>query len=93
MVQNLPPESEPDLRRAVELDPGNAEAWTWLGNLLQNQNRLKEALEASGRRVTLTGELEDARSEIEEARSAVAVAVRELEVACVRGRKRRLRTQ
>ncbi len=45
---------------------------------------LKEALEASGRRVTLTEELEDARTEIEEARSAAAVAVRELERLCER---------
>ena len=49
MVQSFPVESEPELRRAVELDPGNAEAWTWLGNLLQGQNRLKAALEAHRR--------------------------------------------
>lgn len=46
--------------------------------------RLKEALEASGRRTTLTGELDGARTEIEEARSAAAVAVRELEDVCER---------
>jgi len=53
MVQNMPPESEPDLRRAVQLDPGNAEAWTWLGNLLLSQNRLKEALYAHDRAVSI----------------------------------------
>lgn len=44
--------------------------------------RLKQTLEARGRRVTLTRELEDARMETEEARSAAAVAVRELEKLC-----------
>lgn len=48
----------------------------------QLSRRLKEALEASNRRVTLTGELKDARTEIEEARTAAAIAVRELEGLC-----------
>lgn len=50
----------------------------------QLSRRLKEALEASNRRVTLTGELKDARTEIEEARSVAARAVRELEGLCER---------
>ncbi|HEX8744537.1 MAG TPA: AAA family ATPase [Thermoleophilaceae bacterium] len=50
----------------------------------QLSRRLKEALEASGRRTTLTGELEDARTEIDEARSAATVAVRELKGLCER---------
>jgi TolB-like protein/Tfp pilus assembly protein PilF len=49
MVQGFRPESEPGLRRAITLDPGNAEAWMWLGNLLGSQNRVKESLEAYGR--------------------------------------------
>jgi len=53
VVQNLPAESESDLRKAVALDPGNAEAWTWLGNLLANQNRTKEALQAQSRAVEI----------------------------------------
>lgn len=52
--------------------------------LVQLSGRLKEALEASGRRSTLIGELEEARTEIEEAQSAVVVAIRELEGLCER---------
>ncbi len=52
--------------------------------VVQLGGRLKEALEASGRRITLIGELEEARTEIEEAQSAVDVAVRELEGLCER---------
>jgi tetratricopeptide (TPR) repeat protein len=37
----------------VQLDPGNAEAWTWLGNLLLSQNRLNEALYAHDRAVSI----------------------------------------
>jgi len=52
--------------------------------VVQLSGRLKETLEASGRRITLIGELEEARTEIEEAQSAVAVAVREVEGLCER---------
>lgn len=46
MVQNFPPELEGDIRKAVELDPNDAEAWGWLGTMLLNQNRPKDALDA-----------------------------------------------
>jgi TolB-like protein/Flp pilus assembly protein TadD len=49
MVQGFRPETETGLRRAIALDPGNAEAWMWLGNLLGTQNRLQEALQAYSR--------------------------------------------
>ena len=39
----------PDLQRAVELDPGNAEAWYWLGGALKADMRFAEALEAHRR--------------------------------------------
>jgi TolB-like protein/Tfp pilus assembly protein PilF len=45
-VQDFQPEAELELRRAVALDPNDAEAWMWLGNCLVNQNRLKEGLQA-----------------------------------------------
>jgi TolB-like protein len=44
MVQGFPPRLDGELRRAVQLDPNDAEAWTWLANSLENQNRLREAL-------------------------------------------------
>jgi TolB-like protein/Flp pilus assembly protein TadD len=53
MVRSLAPDSEPELRKALALDPGNAEAWTWLGNLLAYQNRMKEALAAQTRAVEI----------------------------------------
>jgi TolB-like protein/tetratricopeptide (TPR) repeat protein len=53
MVERMPPESEPDLRKAVALDPGNAEAWNWLGGLLMSQNRVREALAAYTRAVEI----------------------------------------
>jgi TolB-like protein/tetratricopeptide (TPR) repeat protein len=53
MVQNLPPELDGELRKAVQLDPNDAEAWGWLANSLQNQNRLKEALQARNRAVEI----------------------------------------
>ncbi|HVU30840.1 MAG TPA: TIR domain-containing protein, partial [Sphingomicrobium sp.] len=49
MIQNFPPELDGELRRAVELDPNDAEAWGWLANSLQAQNRLHEALAARNR--------------------------------------------
>jgi DNA-binding SARP family transcriptional activator/TolB-like protein len=38
--------SEQALKRAVALDPGNAEAWTWLGNALHQKFRPVEAVQA-----------------------------------------------
>jgi len=38
--------SEQALKRAVALDPGNAEAWTWLGNVRNQQFRPDEAMAA-----------------------------------------------
>lgn len=49
MVQGYKPEAEAELRRATTLDPGNVEAWMWLGNLLGSQNRVKESLVAYSR--------------------------------------------
>jgi tetratricopeptide (TPR) repeat protein len=53
MVQNFPPESGSDLRKAVLLDPGSAEAWTWLGTYYANQNRFAETLKAQSRAVEI----------------------------------------
>jgi DNA-binding SARP family transcriptional activator/TolB-like protein len=36
-------EAEAQLRKAVALDPSYSDAWTWLGNSLSGQSRLKEA--------------------------------------------------
>jgi TolB-like protein/tetratricopeptide (TPR) repeat protein len=49
MVQDLPPSSEGELRHAVELDPGDAAAWMWLGNMMGAQNRWTLALAAYDR--------------------------------------------
>ena len=51
MVQNFPPSSEAELKRAVELDPSDAEAWLWLGNLYSSQYRGREAAAAHKRAV------------------------------------------
>jgi TolB-like protein len=53
MVQDLPPELDGELRKAVQLDPNDAEAWGWLANAMQNQNRLKDALVARNRAVEI----------------------------------------
>ena len=53
MVQNFPPELDGELRKAVELDSSDAEAWTWLANSLENQNRLHEALAARNRAIEI----------------------------------------
>jgi len=45
--------AEQALRRAVALDPGDAEAWMWLGNAYGNQNRPAEALVAYKRAVEI----------------------------------------
>jgi tetratricopeptide (TPR) repeat protein len=49
MVQGTPPELEGELRKAIALDPNDAEAWSWLGNCLSYQNRVKEAAAAYSR--------------------------------------------
>ena len=36
------PTAEQAIMRAVELDPGNAEAWSWLGNVRMSQFRIKD---------------------------------------------------
>jgi Flp pilus assembly protein TadD len=47
------PNSEAELRKAVALDPNDAEAWMWLGNILGTQNRMAEALTAHTRAVDI----------------------------------------
>jgi tetratricopeptide (TPR) repeat protein len=37
MVEDYPPGSEAELRKALALDPNDAEAWLWLGSLYANQ--------------------------------------------------------
>jgi serine/threonine-protein kinase len=49
MVQNFPPELEGEVRKAVALDPNDAETWTWAGNFYALQNRHEEALVARNR--------------------------------------------
>jgi serine/threonine-protein kinase len=46
MVQDNPPELEPELRKAVELDPNNAEAWNWLGTMNLGQNKIRQGIAA-----------------------------------------------
>jgi DNA-binding SARP family transcriptional activator/TolB-like protein len=46
-------EAEAPLRRAVELDPSYSQAWNWLGNSLASQGRLREALTAYQRAITV----------------------------------------
>lgn len=53
MINNTPPELEGELRKAVEIDPNDAEAWNWLGNCLSYQNRLKEAEAAYSQAVNI----------------------------------------
>lgn len=53
MVQNFAPQLDGELRKAVELDPSDSEAWGWLANSLQGQNRLSEALAARQRAVEI----------------------------------------
>ena len=53
MVQSSPPELEGELLKAIQLDPSDAEAWTWLGDFYLNQNRLKESLAAQNRTVEI----------------------------------------
>ncbi len=53
MVEDFSPETEGELRRAVALDPGDVEAWMWLGSCLTLQNRLRIALKAQTRAVDI----------------------------------------
>ena len=45
--------SESALERALALDPGNAEAWNWLGNVRSRQFRLREAAQAYSRAIDI----------------------------------------
>lgn len=53
LIQQNGPGAIPDLRRAVELDPNDAEAWYWLGGALRQDMRHAEALDASRKVVEL----------------------------------------
>ena len=46
-------ESEVNFRKAIALDPSDAEAWMWLGNCLTGENRLNDALAAYARAVQI----------------------------------------
>ena len=43
----------PDFQKAIELDPGNAEAWLWLGLSLRKENRDPEARQAFAKSLEL----------------------------------------
>jgi DNA-binding SARP family transcriptional activator/TolB-like protein len=45
--------AEASLRRAVALDPSYSEAWNWLGNSLNSQGRLSEAIAAYERAIEI----------------------------------------
>lgn len=45
-VQDCGLEAEADFRKAISLDPSDAEAWMWLGNCLNGENRLRDAAAA-----------------------------------------------
>ena len=54
MVQDYPPGSEGELRKAVALDPGDAEAWLWLGSFYANaQKDYAKSLAAMSRSVEI----------------------------------------
>ena len=53
MAQNFPASSEADLKRAVVLDPGDAEAWHWLGNFYSSRYRNRDAAAAHRRAVEI----------------------------------------
>jgi serine/threonine-protein kinase len=44
MVQDMNPSTEGSLRKAVELDPNDAQTWMWLGNMQLSQNKVRQAL-------------------------------------------------
>lgn len=52
-VQQCGRESEANFRKAIVLDPSDAEAWMWLGNCLTGENRLNDALAAYGHAVQI----------------------------------------
>ena len=52
-VQDCGREAEADFRKAIALDPSDAEAWMWLGNCLNGENRLEDALTAHSRAVQI----------------------------------------
>ena len=98
MVQGLPPELEPELRRAIALDPNDAEAWMWLGNLCNNQHRSRDALgtynrtleidplfwPAIGNKLNVLRQLRDEKGQLDELRRIEATRDRAL-VLKVRG--------
>jgi tetratricopeptide (TPR) repeat protein len=45
--------AEASLRRAVALDPSYSEAWNWLGNSLNSQGRVREAMAAYQRAIEI----------------------------------------
>ena len=45
--------SIPDFQKAIELDPGNAEAYLWLGLSLRKENRDAEARQAFAKSLEL----------------------------------------
>lgn len=47
------PDAEPTLRRAVALDPSYSEAWNWLGNSLNSQGKVAEAIAAYQRAIAI----------------------------------------
>jgi TolB-like protein len=53
LIDQLEPDSETDLRKAVSLDPNDVEAWMWLGNCMGFQNRGKDALAAHTKAVEI----------------------------------------
>lgn len=54
------PTAERALRRAVALDPANADAWNWLGNSLNSQYRPSEAMAAYQRAIAIDPLLQSA---------------------------------
>jgi serine/threonine-protein kinase len=46
-------DSEANFRKAIALDPSDAEAWMWLGNCMSGENRLKDSLVAYARAVQI----------------------------------------
>lgn len=49
MVQKFPPELMPEIKKAVQLDPNDADLWNWLGNSYGSQNKVREAVAADRR--------------------------------------------
>jgi TolB-like protein/Flp pilus assembly protein TadD len=53
MVQNCVGDSINQLRKAVQIDPNDAEAWMWLCNCYNSANRMDEAISAYSRAVEI----------------------------------------